>query len=175
MRTLPLVLLCVTGCAKLTGKPEGDWLLTITPRSEVCDGESEPDLAGASQSTGATWILRDGTYVFGLEGLVLKGEATREGFTLSYEQGTNYSDPDCTSYVESTEATFTGSFGDDLAMGGSLEVRATEAATDCYGQNVESTCTYRYNIQGILLQSTRQDHLNATGGGGGGSDDTGYF
>lgn len=172
MRALPLFVLVLNGCAALSGKPEGDWLLTIDQKSEVCNGEEATDLQEPMQSYGVTWQLRDGTYVFAVEGLLLKGEATREGFTLRSVRGTDYSDPDCTSYAENSTTTFTGSFGEDLAMGGSLELKISESATDCYGQNVESSCTYRYNIAGILLQSTRQDHLN---GGGGFGVDTGYF
>lgn len=168
MRNLPLMMVLLSGCAALTGKPEGDWLLTIDQTASMCDGQADTDLDEPFQATGTTMQLQDGTFVFMVGGATLTGEATREGFTLTSVDKATYSDPTCTSYEESTIVSFKGSFGEDLAMGGRLEVKTGETATDCYGQNTSSSCTTAYNIQGILLESTRQDHLNASG-------DAGYF
>lgn len=170
MRTQLLILtLLLPSCAQLTGKPEGNWLITIDQSSAMCNGEAATDLDEPYQATATTYVLQDGTFVFSLGSLMLTGEATREGFTLDLEQATNYTDPSCVSYVESSSARFNGSFGDDMAMSGRLEVRNLEKATDCYNQNTEDSCTYAYSVSGILLQSTSQDHLNASGG------DAGYF
>lgn len=168
MRNLPLLMVLFSGCAVLSGKPEGDWLLTIDQSASMCDGQAATDLDEPFQATGTTMQLQDGTYVFMVGGVMLSGEATRESFDLTQVDKSTYSDPTCTSYEESTIVSFKGSFGDDLAMGGRLEVKTSETATDCYGQNTTTSCTDAYNVQGILLESTRQDHLNASG-------DAGYF
>ena len=54
MRNLPLLMVLFSGCAVLSGKPEGDWLLTIDQSASMCDGQAATDLDEPFHATGTT-------------------------------------------------------------------------------------------------------------------------
>ncbi|MCB9745104.1 MAG: hypothetical protein H6740_21120 [Alphaproteobacteria bacterium] len=180
MRPLILIApLLASGCALFTGQPEGNWLLTLTETASVCDGVPADDLDEPTQGLGTTYRLNDGTFVLETGGVMLLGDASREGFNLSQRDETRLTDgTDCTLYSEGTNVTLRGSWGDDLMLQGNGSSEFWERAEACYGITNESVCTYEFRLEGILLNSTSQDHVvdgitgssifSGLGGGGGG-------
>ncbi|MCB9766178.1 MAG: hypothetical protein H6739_40760 [Alphaproteobacteria bacterium] len=160
MRAALLLSLALPGCALFSsGQPEGNWLVTITQTSYVCDGEDIDIPTEPWQMIITSYRAADGAYVMNVDGVLLTGTGDGDGFNVSYRDTVRYSDPECAEQTETGSLTLRGRWGDDTSFSGQAISEYNEAMSDCYGITDETGCTDTYEATGVLLSSTSKDHV----------------
>ncbi len=180
-RTLAISVVAALGFSSCTwfsaAHPEGRWLWMLQEIGYYCDSDDDGEDTGGwgvaevtespFQAWGETYLTAEDTYVVNLVeyGIILTGTSDKNGFDVSMRQETSVETPDCPLEVTGYHYTATGTWGDDLAMDGELDLRFYETYDkDCPDADRADECTQSYSVQGTLITGSDRDFPGRSGG-----------